>query len=126
MGHFQHDDQISLECFNMLVPLADTLATCGFSVKVFDAVEVAMRTHMSQNDLLAHGIHALARLGPVFMAHEHRGIKAIVSAMARHRSCVKLQRVGNKALFNLSSQDDCLKRCRMDGAVTAVVNAMTA
>lgn len=126
ISHFREDSKIQLEIFDMLVPLTDTIAVNHMSVTVFNAVEVAMRVHADKNDLLSHGIHAIARLGPAFMAHEKRGIRAIVEAMARHRSSVKLQRVGNKALFSLCGQEDSLRRCRLDGAVSAIVSAMTA
>jgi hypothetical protein len=125
MAHFRADVDIQLDCFNMLVPLADILDALRRQ-KVFDLIEKAMRDHAGEHDLVAHGIHAIARLGPTFMAHEHRGVRAIVEAMARHRSCVKLQRVANKALFTLCSQEDSLKRCRQDGAVSAIAYAMTA
>jgi hypothetical protein len=126
MGLFRFDVDIQLECFNMLVPLADMLATTGMSVEIFKAVEMAMRDHSNHADLLSHGIHAIARIGPTFMAHDHTGIRSVVDAMAQHRSCIKLQRVGNKALFALSSEEDSLKRCRLDGAVSAIVQAMFA
>jgi hypothetical protein len=126
MGLFTSDTSIQLECFNMLVPLADSLLTGGYSKQVFDMVEIVMRAHAPEADVLTHGIHVIARLGPTFLAHEHKGLTAIVDAMARHRSCVDLQRVGNKALFTLSSSEECLKQCRLDGAVSAVVNAMIA
>jgi hypothetical protein len=126
MQVFQEDAEISLELFNMLVPLTDTLANNGMAVDVFNAVQKAMRWHSDHADLLAHGIHAIARLGTSFMSHERKGIRPIIEAMARHRSVVKLQRVGNKALFALASQQDSLKRCRRDGAVSAIVAAMAA
>jgi hypothetical protein len=129
MEYFREDAEIQLETFNMLVPLTETISSHGKTVDVFKAVERAMHIHSSSPDLLAHGIHCIARLGPVFMSHdlnEHTGIRAIVEAMARHRSCVTLQRVGNKALFALCGQQDSLTRCRKDGAVSAIVSAMNA
>jgi hypothetical protein len=126
MEYFREDAEILLETFNMLVPLTETIASHGRSVDVFKAVDRAMNIHRWEQDLLAHGIHTIARLGPVFMSHEHTGIRAIVEAMARHRSCVKVQRVGNKALFALCGQQDSLTSCRKDGAVSAIVSAMHA
>jgi len=126
MRLFQKDAEIQLECCTTLASLGELLYNNGMAVDTFKVLEVVMRLHKNRSDILTKGILIIARLGPSFLATDHRGVKTIIEAMSYHRSCAELQRVGTKALFSLSRQEDALMICRAGGSVGAVLAAMSA
>mmetsp|Transcript_73686 Transcript_73686/g.216221 ORF Transcript_73686/g.216221 Transcript_73686/m.216221 type:complete len:1492 (+) Transcript_73686:143-4618(+) len=126
MRLFQSDAEIQLECCATLVSLGELLQNNGMAPEVFRILSDVMQQHRHRPDILSCGVLIIARLGPCFLAHEHRGVRTIVDVMAQHRSNVELQRVGSRALFTLSRQEDTLKHCCSGGCVGAVFAAMCA
>lgn len=126
MAQFAEDPKIQLECCILLASLGEMLYNNGYAVPVFKLLEVAMRKHSARSDILAQGILIIARLGPSFLAVEHRGIRTIVEAMACHRSDKELQGVAVRALFNLSKDESSIGASRAGGSVGAIFAGMTA
>eukprot|EP00930_Biecheleria_cincta_P046166 TRINITY_DN31845_c0_g1_i1.p1 TRINITY_DN31845_c0_g1~~TRINITY_DN31845_c0_g1_i1.p1 ORF type:complete len:1552 (+),score=289.47 TRINITY_DN31845_c0_g1_i1:117-4772(+) len=126
MAQFAEDPAVQLECCILLASLGEMLYNNGYAVQVFKLLEVAMRKHAARSDILAQGILIIARLGPSFLAVEHRGIRTIVEAMACHRSDKELQGVAVRALFNLSKDESSIGASRAGGSVGAIFAGMTA
>jgi len=94
--------------------------------RTFKSIEVVMRRHSQRADIMSEGVLIISRLGESFLKVEKRGIQTLAMAMARHRSNRRMQRVGTRALFNLSKNEDTLELCRSGGAIGAVLGAMCA
>jgi len=124
MSIFKGNAEIQLECCITLASLGEFLQNNGMAKDVFRALEVVMRLHSTRADIMSEGVLIIARLGPAFLAFEHRGVKVIVDAMSRHRSSCPLQKVAIRSIYALSKQDDALGACKAGGSVSAIFAAM--
>eukprot|EP00405_Crypthecodinium_cohnii_P034445 CAMPEP_0206532060 /NCGR_PEP_ID=MMETSP0325_2-20121206/4136_1 /ASSEMBLY_ACC=CAM_ASM_000347 /TAXON_ID=2866 /ORGANISM="Crypthecodinium cohnii, Strain Seligo" /LENGTH=1549 /DNA_ID=CAMNT_0054028423 /DNA_START=318 /DNA_END=4967 /DNA_ORIENTATION=- len=124
MRTFGDDAAMQTECLGLLTSLGEVVLNGGMAGEVFGLLEVLMRRHAVRADVLAKGVLIIARLGPSFLQHEHRGVFTIIEAMGRHRSNVELQRVGARALLSLAREERALHRCKAGGSVGATVLAM--
>lgn len=126
MRLFGDDAEIQIECFTLLASLAEMLYNNGMAAETFKALDIVMRRHADRPDILAKGVLIIARLGPSFLQHEHRGVSSIVEALGRHRSSAELQRVGMRAIVALCREEKALYENRVGGSVSVVVAAMSA
>jgi len=124
MRLFGDDATIQNECLTLLANLGELLYNNGMAGDVFSILEVVMRRHASRANILEKGVKIIARLGPSFLQHEHRGVYNIVQAMAKHRSNVELQRVGTRAIVALSKDEKALFCCKSGGGVGVTMAAM--
>ncbi|CAE7738266.1 unnamed protein product [Symbiodinium pilosum] len=126
MKLFPQDAEIQLESCVLLASIGELLHNNGYATEVFKILDLAMRKHGQRADLVSQGILIIARLGASFLAVEHRGVRTIVDAMARHRSNKELQKTAVRALFALSKDELALKASRSGGGVGAIFAAMAA
>mmetsp|Transcript_102564 Transcript_102564/g.289707 ORF Transcript_102564/g.289707 Transcript_102564/m.289707 type:complete len:1527 (-) Transcript_102564:124-4704(-) len=126
MSLFEEDECVQYDACVMLASLAELLHNNGKAVATYQRVSTAMSKHAHRADIMKLGVVIIARLGPSFLAHEHRGIRTIVDAMERHRSDVELQRAGARAFFALAKTEMALRVCRKSGAISAMLLAMFA
>lgn len=126
MRLFGDNPEVQLECLTLLTSLGELLTNSGKAAETFTILEAVMRRHSSRPDILAKSVLMIARLGPVFLTYERKGIINILQAMAKHRSNVDLQRVATKALVSLSRDEKALLNIRGGGSIAAIVAAMGA
>lgn len=126
MHTFEDDAVIQLESLSLLAQLGELLYNNGMAERTFKSIEVVMRRHSQHADIMSEGVLIISRLGESFLKVEKRGIHTVAIAMARHRSNRRMQRVGTRALFSLSKNEETLELCRSGGAIGAVLGAMCA
>jgi hypothetical protein len=126
MERFEYDQDLQLDACKMLMSLAEQLPSTGKAALTFDRVRNAMSRYSHRADIARCGAYIFGRLGPRFLAQEHRGVRLIVDAMERHRSDVEMQRAGARAFFALSKTEDALKVCRNGGGIGAMLISMFA
>jgi hypothetical protein len=126
METFEYDQSLQFDACNMLVSLAELLPAAGKANRTFERLRIAMGKYPHRADLARCGALIFGRLGPRFLAKEHRGVRLIVDAMERHRSSVEMQRAGARAFFALSKTEEALKVCRKGGGIGAMLISMFA
>jgi len=124
MAAFEDDEALQYDACMMLVSLAEMLYNNGKAIETFHRLNICMTKHDHRSDILKCGVLIIARLGPSFLAHEHRGVRTIVDAMERHRSDVELQRAGARAFFSLAKTEEALNVSRKGGSIGAMLIAM--